>query len=87
MKYQVEIITKTPKTIIESSHPLKIVKELFYDQREYDRETREWKVVRKQTHSIRYKVTNLKTGSIFTGEFCDFKLCRDDSVIMGRNKK
>lgn len=78
MKYQVEIITKTPKIIVESHHPLLAITDLFHDKKLWNPETRKTKIVKKQQYSIRYKVKNLDNGKIFTGSLEDFKYRRDE---------
>lgn len=78
MKYQIEIITKTPKIIVESTHPLMAVKDLFYEKMVWDEKNKRMKGDGKATHSIRYKVKNLENGKVFTGQLSEFKLYRDE---------
>lgn len=78
MKYQVEIITKTPKMIVETHHPLLAITNLFNESWRLNRETNKLEVIKKATYSIRYKVKNLDNGKVFTGELRDFKYSRDE---------
>lgn len=78
MKYQVEIITKTPKMVVRSHHPLRAITNLFNESWRLNRETNKLEVIKKATYSIRYKVKNLDNGKVFTGELRDFKYSRDE---------
>lgn len=78
MKYQIEIITKLPKKIVEAHHPLSAITELFKGKHSWNSETKKFDTIKKQQYSIRYKVKNLDNGKVFTGRLEDFKYYRDE---------